>query len=128
MERRREERREESGETRQERRERREERGEERGERREERREGRGEKERREDDPGPKFLDWCHTWGAILFAMDVSRVCIRARGSYQVLYCRILVFMLSLGSLFIVKLPTQKHYYDSYIEAADARYLGILDP
>ena len=52
--------------------------GEERGERREERGEG------REDDPGPKSPDWFRMWGVIIIAVDVSRVCIRVRGSYQV--------------------------------------------
>ena len=62
------------GERREERRERREERQRERGERRE---------ERRQDDPGPKFPDWCRAWGVIIFAMYVPRVRIRVRGSYQ---------------------------------------------
>ena len=65
------------------------ERREERRERREERRESREEKrnwreDRREDDPRPKFPDWCHSWSVIIFATYVSRVCIPVCGSYQV--------------------------------------------
>ena len=73
-------------EAREDRRERRGERGEERDERRERgERRGRGERrERREDDPRLKFPDWCRVWGVVMFAMYVSRVCIRVRGSYQV--------------------------------------------
>ena len=56
-------------------------------ERRGERRERRGEKreERRQDDPGPKFPDWCRVWGVIILAMYVSRVRIRIRRSYSAL-------------------------------------------
>ena len=42
--------------------------------------------ERREDDPGLKFPDWRHAWGVVIFAMYVSRVCVRVRGSYQVFW------------------------------------------
>ena len=57
---------------------------EEKREKRDERREKR--EERRQDDPGPKFPDWCRAWGVIIFAMYVSRVRMRVRGSYQVFY------------------------------------------
>ena len=58
---------------------------EERREKRGERREERGEKieERREDDPGPKFPDWCRTWDVIISAMHVSSGCIRVCRSYH---------------------------------------------
>ena len=56
-------------------------RGEERGDERET---GERRGESREYDPGPKFPDSLCSWGVILFAMYVSRVCIRVRGSYQV--------------------------------------------
>ena len=72
------ERREGRGDRREEREERREggERREER-ERREEKRKSR--EERRQNDPGPKFPDWCRAWG-VIFAMYVSRFRIRVRG------------------------------------------------
>ena len=50
-----------------------------------EKRDRRGErrKERREHDPGPKFPHWCDALGGIIFAMYVSCVCSRARGSIR---------------------------------------------
>ena len=76
---------EERGLRREERRERRGGRGQEREERGEERREE--QEEKRVDEPGLKFPDWCDAWGVIIFAMYVSRVSIRVRGSYQVFCC-----------------------------------------
>ena len=39
--------------------------------------------ERRQDEPGPTFPDWCRARGVIIFAMYVSRVRTRVRASYQ---------------------------------------------
>ena len=82
--------------------------------RREEKRKRR--EERRQDDPGPKLPDSCRAWGVIIFAMYVSRVRIRVRGSYEFFlwvpllsqsadYCSGAELNISGGLRFRVKLP-----------------------
>ena len=72
--------------------------------------------ERRQDDPGPKLPDWSRAWSVMIFAIYVSRVRIRVRGSYQFFlwvpllsqsadYCSGAELNISGGLGFGVKLP-----------------------